>query len=151
MTTLRSKIITEVINVLNVDRPAGVPVATRLKVLPTDRMQFPTLNVYPGDEDVASINSDESPARQRTLVLYFEIRVAGDDPDELTDPMLEWITAKLGKTRLPTVEHPRGLVLGIQERRVQWRVSQNDRTYFVALASFEFRYKTKRDDQTVQS
>lgn len=149
MPTIRSQIITEVIRLLNENRPVGVPEARRLRTTSVD--VFPALNLYPGDEGIDSIHNATSPSKDRTLTVYMEVRVRGDEPDELADPILDWLTVCLGETRLPTAGYPRGLALDIQETRIQWRIAQAEKPYFVALVSFDFRYKTKRDNQSAQS
>lgn len=151
MPTIRSRIISEIVTLVETSRPIGVPSPRRLRTSPVDDGQFPSLIFYPGDENIESIHNDESPSKQRTLTLYAEVRVSGDEPDELADPILDWLTKRLGSTRLPTTEYPKGLVLGIQETRIQWRIAQATKQYFVALVSFDIRYKTKRNDQSAQS
>ena len=136
-----------VIAVLNEDRPTGVPQVTKRRTFPGEEIKAARMAVFLGDETIAAPmgSSNQDPLARRVIPIAVQCACATDDVeaiDALPDPMLNWATAKLGKTRLE------GLVHYVRESATTRRVEHLSLYQVIATCVFEMSYQTRRNDRT---
>lgn len=97
-------------------KPAGLSVH-RARARPIERDTLPALAVYRavpplGGESETVQRLDHDPGVERAMNVRVEIRVAGEEPDPLIDPIYAWVVRALRAD--PTLG---GLVLDVEEIR----------------------------------
>ena len=95
----RELIMQAALAVLNaVDRPSGMPLATRVRTARYEADEAPAINLAPSHEAVEPIGGRHSPAVKRALRLRIECWA---DHDAAADPLLDWVVVAL-LSHLPT-------------------------------------------------
>lgn len=139
--SLQAQIVTGVITVLNTNRPAGIPEASRIRLPQIETDEQPTIAVYPGP-DKERLHNRHSPVVLHELELIVECRVTGDEPDLLLDPLLNWITSVLARTHVP-------LGHDMQETQTNQLFEVSKAVHGLAQVRFTVNFQTRRDDRTV--
>lgn len=135
-----------VIEALNAALPAGIPVASKRRVMPGEPVTEPFIAVFLGQEPVSYPGGSRAPIAQRELEVMIELGIVTDDItqiDDLIEPMRAHLVDRLGDTNLS------GLATAVNERgipeggRLVYKLDLYNALTFVR---FDVRYQTKRDD-----
>lgn len=142
MSTLRKAILDAAFAALSAGSPPVAPERWRgFELPPTTAL---SMILRPGHEVISGI-SPRTPIANRTLVLHVECRAAvaaGASLDDALDPLLEWVTAKLGGTTLG------GLVRDALEAEIRWEAVQGETRYAKATVFLTAPYHTLVNDAT---
>lgn len=104
MASIRDQIIAAAITALNTGRPAGIPVAERVRTADLTPAELPAITVYPTHSTPEEIGGGGGPLVRARLAFVVECRAAGTDairPDAAVDPLYVWVVQKLANRRLP--------------------------------------------------
>lgn len=148
--TVRKQIRDAAIVRLNTARPSGIPEATKRRAVDREPVPGPVIGVFLGDETVTQIGGRWGEHEERSQQLFVQHRNVTDRNEELDDivePMLAWGTKALAGAK----QNFGGLALDIREARTTRHPWNADRFYQVAIQEFVINYRTRRDDQTLQS
>lgn len=148
--TVRLQIRDAIIGRLNTGRPSDIPEATRRRAVDREPIQEPLIGVFLGDEQVKQIGGRWGEFEERSQQVFVQHRnfaERNEDLDDVVEPMLAWATRALGGAK----QDLNGLALDIVETKSSRHPWNADRFYQVVMHEFVVSYKTRRDDQTLQS
>lgn len=148
--TIRLQLRDAVIARLNLSRPGDIPEATPRRAIEGEPIEEPEIGVYLGDEKVTQIGGRWGEYVERTQEIYVQHRSIAERNEELDDviePLLAWATRALCGAR----QDFGGLALDVTEVRTFRSPQRGDRFYQVATQLFAINYRTRRDDQTLQT
>lgn len=147
--TIRQQIRDRALDELNLDRPTGVPVATKRRFVPGQVITENRIAVFFAEEDTQPGPGPRpsSPLTRRKLNLAIQAIVATERPedaDDAAESMLAHIVERLGKTNLA------GLAFSVSELSIVWAAQQSDLFYLVALQRWAVDYQTAKADLTAK-
>ncbi len=128
MASIREQGIQDVVNMLNTNRPVGVPLFQRSYSWGVTPAELPKNIVYPTDDDqMEGQDLSTRPVRRRYHTLASETLFKGDGvtvPDQLIDPIYVWILKTVvGQTKYQT------LFAGIEFAGAKFHRAQADYPY----------------------
>lgn len=145
--TRRELVTVAALAALNTDRPVGIPVTRRVRGFDQPKSEALAISLRQFKEE---IDKGPGPAgggiSKRALILAIDCRAQGSSsatPEQVLDPALEWVTRKLGGSRLG------GLVFSTLEVEIRWDDEQADHAYARATVYVVCRYETLVADATV--
>lgn len=143
MSTIRLQVRDALIVRLNAERDPDIPEATKRRFVPGEHSICPTISLFFLSEVPRQIGGRHGGIIERPLELAVQCVAAADSADatdDLVEPMLAWVTGRLGRAKLD------GLVLDIEEVATKWEVVTLDRFYIAATQRWIVNFQTKRDD-----
>lgn len=139
MATLRKQIIDACVTALNTARPAGIPAASRIRQDQFEASATPSISVYPGDEAVEPASNRHSPLVKRRLTVVVEVRIAGNNPDQILDPAVAWVEKTVSSLSS-------SLIHDVNEVAVNYEFAIGTEPHGLARCSFVIHYQTRRTD-----
>ncbi len=146
MPTIREQILRAALEALNSDdRPDGVPVAERTRVMSVTDATLPAMIIYPVKEETVR----QGQMTRRAFVLRVEC-LADSSPDSaepidaLVDDMLAWCTKALSGSKFG------GLAQDTQEIGAAWEIEARDYAYARVAMDFGVHYFTPMRDQSAR-
>jgi hypothetical protein len=146
LSTIRDQILDAIGTALNTGRPSGIPAAERSPVDPYEGGLGEVAIAYrPFTESCARAGGRSGPLTHRKLVVRFAVRASGngsEEAEQLADPVLEYLTAKLGGTNLGGLAHQ------VDEAVIRWDLAVRDTSYILVPVLCAISYQTKVADAT---
>lgn len=147
--TIRKAVRDRAIYELNLDRPTGIPEATKRRFVPGQVIKESRIAVFFAEEDAmpGPGGRPSSPLTRRRLMLAIQSIVAverPEDADDVAEDMLAHITERMGKTNL------NGLAFSVTELSTLWASAPGDLFYLVALQRWAVDYQTAKADLTAK-
>lgn len=144
--SVRQDIRDAVIALLNAAPPTGVPVTTKRRYVPGEKLVESRIAAFFAEEAANRIGGAAGPLTKRSLTIALQAMVGVENPEDADDaiePLLTHIVDRMGDTNLG------GLALNVSEVSTLWG-SANDagRFYLVGLTRWQVDYQTRRDDLT---
>lgn len=144
--TVRQDIRDRVIADLNAAPPTGVPMTTKRRYMPGEKINTARMAAFFAEEEASRPGGAAGPITRRVLTLALQAVVCVEDPaqaDDAIEPLLAHIVDMMGDTNLG------GLATNVAEVSTLW-ASDNQSGVFIlmALTRWRIEYQTKRDDLT---
>jgi hypothetical protein len=139
--SVREKIMRQVIDALNTDRPMNIPKADRRKLRPYTPDELPAIDVIQASEEVQPIANKTSPLVNRLLKIRIRAWVKDTEPDSAIDPLLAWMTDVIAGNTF------NGMANYTLETLNEWNAEEADAVYGVVSREYVIEYSTSRTNE----
>jgi hypothetical protein len=148
--SIREQAIKALLARLNDSPPSGVPATGRSRMAATEVASLPTSDLFPSSDDESEVESgfQTSPLNQHEMELTLEIRAKGTDAvsaDEATDPILQWVDARVNGYVLANV------IRKCRIRRTEWEQELEEHAYVLVTISLTVQFQSLQGDATAWS
>jgi len=143
--SVRDRIVDAAIAALNASaaKPTGAPAVDDTRMEPYAVNELPAVTVFElREEDEYEKSGRWAYFLKRTMTLRVEIRVAGDPPRKVIDPLYVWAGKALAGQQFG------GLAEDCIEALSEWQYADNDQPYALLSVDFRVFYVTLKADPT---
>lgn len=149
MASVREQILAAIVQRLETgaNKPAGLTIH-RYRTRPIDQDKLPAAVVYvganPGGVGETVERMDHDDGVERTLIVRIELRIAGEPPDQVLDPLYVWTVKTLRADQTLG-----GLARELLERSTSFDAHAADQVYAGAAVDVAVTFATREDDPSL--